>query len=116
VIGASRKLLVSPGRPRRTAAERGARPGGDAAANSTITPNRAPIKENKESKENMAFIPPTAGPNPLSAELAQADQNELEAKAERQAELHQDEDGIPEPGLIRRLWDRARAAISGRNS
>jgi hypothetical protein len=64
----------------------------------------------------MSFIPPTSGPSQIQADLAQQRERELEAKAERYAQLHPEgEDQARSAGAIRRALRRLRAAISHRS-
>jgi hypothetical protein len=63
----------------------------------------------------MSFIPPASGPSQIQADLAQEREHELEAKAERHAQLHPDGgDRTASDGAIRRALRRVRAAIGHR--
>ena len=61
----------------------------------------------------VSFIPPTS---PLRGqtelELARERKHEIEAKAERYAQLHGDDDPTRSAGLLRRALRRVRAAIA----
>jgi hypothetical protein len=64
----------------------------------------------------MSFIPSTSGPSQIHADLAQQREQELEAKAERYAQLHPEgEDQVRSAGVIRRALRRVRAATGHRS-